>query len=179
MINYRINTLVSKFKKYNIDGYIIPKNDEFFSEYAANDRLKTISNFSGSAGYSIILKKKNYLFVDGRYTIQAKKESGKNFQIIDYHKIINCNLFKNLSIGFDPKFFTSIQIKKFFNKYNKVKSIESNLIDQIHQSKVKSNKPFFSLKNKIVGENYKNKITKINQIIYLSQHQKMLHGFLI
>ena len=109
MINNRINTLVSKFKEYDIDGYIIPKNDEFFSEYATNDRLETISNFSGSAGYSIILKKKNYLFVDGRYTIQAKKEAGKNFQIIDFHKILNCNLFKNLTIGFDPKFFTSIQ----------------------------------------------------------------------
>ena len=109
MINNRINKLISKFKKYNIDGYIIPKNDEFFSEYSANDRLKTISNFSGSAGYSIILKKKNYLFVDGRYTIQAKKEAGKNFQIMDLHKIINCKLFKNLTIGFDPKFFTSIK----------------------------------------------------------------------
>ena len=119
MINNRINTLVSKFKKYNIDGYIIPKNDEFFSEYSANDRLKTISNFSGSAGYSIILKKKNYLFVDGRYTIQAKKEAGKSFKIVDLHKIINCNFMQILSIGFDPKFFTSIQIKKFFHKNNK------------------------------------------------------------
>ena len=126
MINNRINTLVSKFKEYDIDGYIIPKNDEFFSEYATNDRLKTISNFSGSAGYSIILKKKKYLFVDGRYTIQAKKEAGKNFQIIDLHKIINCNLFKNLSIGFDPKIFTSKQIENFFHKNNKVKIIESN-----------------------------------------------------
>ncbi len=169
MINNRINTLVSKFKEYNIDGYIIPKNDEFFSEYATNDRLKTISNFSGSAGYSIILKKKNYLFVDGRYTIQAKKETGKNFQIIEFHKIINCNLFKNLTIGFDPKFFTSIQIKKFFYKNNKVKSIDSNLIDQIHKNKVKSSKPFFSLKNKIVGENYKNKITKIRK--YLNKNK--------
>ncbi len=169
MINSRINTLVSKFKEYDIDGYIIPKNDEFFSEYATNDRLKTISNFSGSAGYSIILKKKNYLFVDGRYTIQAKKEAGKNFQIIDFHKIINCNLFKNLTIGFDPKFFTSIQIKKFFHKNNKVKSIELNLIDLIHKKKVKSSKPFFSLKNKIVGENYKNKITKIRK--YLNKNK--------
>ncbi len=169
MINNRINTLVSKFKEYNIDGYIIPKNDEFFSEYATNDRLKTISNFSGSAGYSIILKKKNYLFVDGRYTIQAKKEAGKNFQIIEFHKIINCNLFKNLTIGFDPKFFTSIQIKRFFYKNNKVKSIGSNLIDQIHKNKVKSSKPFFSLKNKIVGENYKNKIKKIRK--YLNKNK--------
>ena len=169
MINNRINTLISKFKKYNIDGYVIPKNDEFFSEYSANDRLKTISNFSGSAGYSIILKKKNYLFVDGRYTIQAKKEAGKNFQIIDSHKIINCNLFKNLSIGFDPKFFTSIQIKKFFDKNNKVKSIEKNLIDQINLRQVKPNKPFFSLNNKVVGENYKTKIKKIRN--YLNKNR--------
>ena len=169
MINNRINKLVSKFNKYDIDGYIISKNDEFFSEYSANDRLKTISNFSGSAGYSIILKKKNYLFVDGRYTIQAKKEVGKNFQVIDSHKIINCNLLKNLSIGFDPKLFTSTQIKRFFFKNNKVKSIESNLIDQIHKDKVKSSKPFFSLKNKIVGEDYKSKIMKIRK--YLNKNK--------
>ncbi len=165
MIINRVKTLVSKFKKYNIDGYIIPKNDEFFSEYSANDRLKTISNFSGSAGYSIILKKKNYLFVDGRYTIQAKKEVGKTFQIIDFNKIINCHLFKNLTIGFDPKIFTSIQIKKFFYKNNKVKRIDSNLIDQIYQRKVKFNKPFFSLNNKIVGEDYKTKIKKIRKFL--------------
>ena len=64
----KIKKLKKIFKREKIDGYIIPKNDEFFSEYSANDRLKTISNFSGSAGYSIILKKKKYLFVDGRYT---------------------------------------------------------------------------------------------------------------
>ena len=169
MINNRIKALISKFNKYNIDGYIIPKNDEFFSEYSANDRLKTISNFSGSAGYSIILKKKKYLFVDGRYTIQAKKEAGKSFKIVNLNRIINCNLFQNLSIGFDPKIFTSEQIKKFFNKNNKVKSIDSNLIDQIHQHKVKSSKPFFSLKKKIVGEDYKTKITKIRK--YLNKNK--------
>ena len=169
MSNDRINTLISKFNKYNIDGYIIPKNDEFFSEYSANDRLKAITKFSGSAGYSIILKKKNYLFVDGRYTIQAKKEAGKSFKIVDLHKIINCNLFQNLSIGFDPKIFTSRQIKKFFHKNNKVKSIELNLIDQIHKKKVKSSKPFFSLKNKIVGEDYKSKIMKIRK--YLTKNK--------
>ena len=173
MINNRINTLVSKFKEYDIDGYIIPKNDEFFSEYATNNRLKTISNFSGSAGYSVILKKKNYLFVDGRYTIQAKKEAGKTFQIVDLHKIINCNLFKNLSIGFDPKTFTSIQIKKFFYKNNKVKRIESNLIDQIYHSKVKLNQPFFSLNNNVVGEDYKTKIKKIRKKVFMAQLQKM------
>ena len=160
MIKKRINALVNKFKKYKIDGYVIPKNDEFFSEYSANDRLKIISNFSGSAGYAIILKNKNYLFVDGRYTIQAQKESAKNFKIINYNKILNCDLFKNLSLGIDPKIFTSEQIKKYFHKYNKVKIIETNLIDQIYKKKIIFNKPFFSLKNKIVGENYRKKFLK-------------------
>ena len=49
MIKKRIHILRKKFKKFNIDGYVIPKNDEFFSEYAVKDRLKIISNFNGSA----------------------------------------------------------------------------------------------------------------------------------
>ena len=34
-------------KQYKLDGYIIPKNDEYFNEYvsSAKDRLKFISNF--------------------------------------------------------------------------------------------------------------------------------------
>ena len=56
-----IKKLKQKFKIYGVDGYIIPKNDEFFSEYANPNRLKIISNFSGSAGMALILKDKNYL----------------------------------------------------------------------------------------------------------------------
>ena len=106
MIEERIKKLRNNFNKYNIDGYVVPKNDEYFSEYSEINRIKTISNFSGSAGIAVILKKKNYLFVDGRYTLQAKIESGKNFTLVSYDKIINCNLFKNLTLGIDSKLLT-------------------------------------------------------------------------
>ena len=78
-----IKKLKKLFKKYSIDGYIIPKNDEYFNEYVSpsDDRLKFISGFSGSAGFAVILKNKNYLFVDGRYTIQARYQSGKKFKV--------------------------------------------------------------------------------------------------
>ena len=105
MIKKRINKLRSQFSEYGIDGYVVPKNDEFFSEYSNKDRLGFISNFKGSAGYAIILKNRNYLFVDGRYTIQGKIESGRHFKIIDYLKIINVSVFKNLNLGIDPKLF--------------------------------------------------------------------------
>ena len=95
MIKNRINNIRKSFSSLNIDGYIIPKSDEFFSEYSKPDRLKTISNFSGSAGLAVILRKKNYLFVDGRYTIQAYLESGKNFKIRKYQEIINLPKFMN------------------------------------------------------------------------------------
>ena len=161
MIKKRLNNLKKKFKEFEIDGYVVPKNDEFFSEYPATDRLKIISNFSGSAGYAVITNKKNYLFVDGRYTIQAKIESGKFFEIVDYSKIINSKLFKNLRLGIDPGHFTSFQIERFFGKKNRIKKINENLIDQIYKKKTISAKSFYSLNDKIVGENYLKKIKKI------------------
>ena len=112
MIKTKIKLLKKKFKKLKIDGYIIPKNDEYFSEYAKNDRLRNISNFSGSAGLAVILKKNNYLFVDGRYTIQAQQESAKNFKIIELYKKLPHSIIKGYNLGYDPRLFTSNNIKK-------------------------------------------------------------------
>ena len=70
----KIKKLRKLIKKFNIDGYLVPKNDEYFLEYLKvdRDRLRFITNFTGSFGFSIILQKKNYLFVDGRYSQQAE-----------------------------------------------------------------------------------------------------------
>ena len=45
-ITKRIKILRNKFLEYNIDGYVVPKNDEYFTEYSKINRLKVISNFS-------------------------------------------------------------------------------------------------------------------------------------
>ena len=92
----KINKLKKFINDYNLDGYIIPKNDEFFNEFIPEeiDRLKFISNFSGSYGFALILKKQNFLFVDGRYTLQAKIQSGKLFKIITIPKQLPSHLFK-------------------------------------------------------------------------------------
>ena len=164
MKNY-IKELRSKFKKYEIDGYVIPKNDDYFTEYSKLNRLEVISNFSGSAGLAIILKNKNYLFTDGRYTIQSKIESGKNFKIYGFEKLINCSLFKNLTLGIDTKLFTSTQLKNYFLKYIKIKSIEINLIDQIKKKRIRTTIPFFSLNKNIVGESVNSKLNKISNYL--------------
>ena len=33
-MNKEVNELRKKFKTYNIDGYVVPKNDDYFTEYS-------------------------------------------------------------------------------------------------------------------------------------------------
>jgi Xaa-Pro aminopeptidase len=163
----KIKKLKESFKKEKIDGYIVPKNDEFFGEYIPehNDRLNYISNFSGSYGFALILKNKNYLFVDGRYTLQADNQSGKFFKIITFPNKMPSNISKNkkLLIGFDPKLFTKKTLNNFFGKSNcKFKPLDSNLIDRIWKRKIKKTKSnFYKLPDHSVGEDYRSKVNKI------------------
>ncbi len=163
----KINKLKKKFIENKIDGYIVPKNDEFFGEYTSEnkDRLKYISNFTGSFGFALILNNKNYLFVDGRYTLQAKIQSGNNFLIQTLPKELPKKILKdkNLRIGFDPKLFTKRILNIFFGKTNcRFIPINQNLIDKIwvRKSNYKAKK-FYILPSNSVGQIYKQKINKV------------------
>ena len=158
--------------KYKIDGYIIPKNDEYFNEYVvpSNDRLKFVSNFSGSAGFAVILKNRNYLFVDGRYTTQARNQSGKKFKVFTIpdkfpRDVIKTN--KKITLGFDPKLHREKQLKFLFNIRNvKLLSIKENLVDKIWSSRTKNlTKPFFEISTKDAGAGSVEKISKVKNIL--------------
>jgi len=167
----KINKLRKFFKSFAIDGYLIPKNDEYFNEYVteSKDRLKFISNFSGSAGFAIILKKKNYLFVDGRYTIQSRIQSGKNFNIITIPEKFPRDVLKGkkIIIGFDPKLHNEKQLNFLFNFKNiNLKPIGKNLIDIIWLKKPKDFiKPFFTLSKKDSGKSSNEKISKVKNFL--------------
>jgi len=168
----KIKKLRNFFKTFMIDGYLVPKNDDYFNEYISqsSDRLKFISNFSGSAGFAIILKNKNYLFVDGRYTIQSRIESGKNFKIITVPQRFPRNVLKTkkrLKIGFDPRLHNEKQLNLLFDVKNiTLKPINRNLIDVIWLKKPKDLiKPFFSISKKDAGQSSQEKIKKIKNIL--------------
>jgi Xaa-Pro aminopeptidase len=173
MIKQRITNLRKLLDINNIDGYIVPKNDAYFSEFSLPNRLRLISNFSGSAGFAIILKKKNFLFVDSRYTIQAKIESSKNFTIVDFtkflpRKILNNN-GKKLRLGIDPQLFTNFSINKNFKKNFNICEIENNLIDKVCKKKSKNAVfSFYNLDKKITGESVNSKIKKLIKNIKLN-----------
>ena len=144
----KIENLKRILSKSELDGYLIPKNDEFFNEYVSDDkdRLKYISNFSGSTGLALILRDENYLFIDGRYTLQAKNQSGKFFKIVTIPNEMPTDIFQNqnLVIGFDPMLFTNQTLNTFFNKCNcRLLPVKKNLIDMIWKRKIIKNKNIF------------------------------------
>ena len=167
--------MIRDIKKFindrNMYGYIVTKNDNFFTEYSNINNLAKVTQFTGSAGFALILKDKNYLFVDGRYTQQAKKQSGRDFKIfeIPYFWPKNVLNIKDKKIGFNPKLFTEKILNIYFEK-------KTNLIptEFIFKNKVKRkiNKIFY-LDKCISGESVSSKINKVknymkkNKINYL------------
>ena len=166
----------------NIDGYIIPKNDEFFGEYVSpeKERLKYLTGFSGSAGQSLVLKKQAFLFVDGRYTLQAQKEVRKGFKVIQIHKTIPSDILRKnkqkLRIGFDPRIYSLANLINLYKTENvKLIPIKKNLIDKIwpNKPKLKFNK-FFILKTQYAGKSFKNKINLICKILKRKKLKNLL-----
>ena len=167
----RLKNLKKLFKIYKIDGYFIPKNDEFFGEYIPEfkDNLKFISNFSGSYGFALVLKKENYLFVDGRYTLQAQNQSGKNFKIITLPKKIPSDVLngKKVTVGFDPKLHTQTMINRLFKNSNcKLIPLEKNLINKIWiNTSIKKYNKFYKLDDKDSGQSSKSKLKKLSKLL--------------
>ena len=138
--------LQSKLKDKKIDLLIVNRSDEFLNEYISPyaERLKFVTNFSGSAGKAIVLKNKAFLYVDGRYTFQAKEQINENEIKSKHIKSFWEDLKTYISredceIAIDPKLHSIKEIRKIQeciqNTSSKIKFLESNIIDSIWKNK--------------------------------------------
>tara|TARA_B100001173_G_scaffold12559_1_gene10679 strand:+ start:1083 stop:2840 length:1758 start_codon:yes stop_codon:yes gene_type:complete len=173
-ISDKLKKIRSLMKNLSIDCYLIPHSDEFSNEFLPpySRRLEWISDFTGSAGDVIITDKKAYLFVDGRYTIQASQEvDSYHYQIFNYKDksvldLLSKIMKKQNVIGFDGNIekFKKIEIlQKKLGKDIKIKPVDSNLIDLIWKNRPKKliSSPF-KLPFNFHGED---KLVKIKKII--------------
>lgn len=76
-LSERLLRVRQQLKKHQIDALIVPHDDAHLGEYtaAADERLGWISSFTGSAGVGVLMMDKAALFVDGRYTVQARQQT--------------------------------------------------------------------------------------------------------
>lgn len=93
-------------EKEKIDGVIISRSDPFLSGYYPpyKNRLKEVTGFSGSDGLAFISKEKKVLFVDSRYTEQAREQS--DFEVLEVPRDARLSLWlkenmKDKTIAFD------------------------------------------------------------------------------
>jgi Xaa-Pro aminopeptidase len=115
----RVAQLRALFEAQGIDGFLVPRADEHQGEYVAkgSERLAWLTGFTGSAGVALVLKSNAFVFVDGRYTVQAGQQldpeafSTEDLVANPPAKWIKDSLPKGVRIGFDPWLHTISEVK--------------------------------------------------------------------
>ncbi len=116
-----LEKLREEMRRRNLDGFLVPHADEHLNEYlpASAERLAWVSGFTGSAGTAVALRKKAALFIDGRYTLQARAEADNDawsFHKVPEEKVsdwITANAAKGARIGHDPWLHNANQAAAF------------------------------------------------------------------
>lgn len=111
----RLAALRAELKRRGLDGFVVPRADEYQGEYVPlrGSRLAWISGFTASAGAVVVLMDKAAVFADGRYTIQVRQEVSP--ALFSYHHLIDefhgdwaaANLPAGARLGFDPWMHTA------------------------------------------------------------------------
>jgi Xaa-Pro aminopeptidase len=106
----RVAALRTELARRNLTGFIVPRSDRHQNEYvpASEERLAWLTGFTGSAGGAIVLMERAVLFVDGRYTLQAREQVDTSLFSIEHlvetppDKWIEQNLSGSDRLGYDP-----------------------------------------------------------------------------
>jgi Xaa-Pro aminopeptidase len=106
----RIEALRTDLRRRGLDGFIVPRADRHQNEYVppCEERLAWLTGFSGSAGVAVVLADSAVLFVDGRYTLQAREQVDPAVFAIEHlidrppHAWLEANLSPGTKLGYDP-----------------------------------------------------------------------------
>ena len=139
----RIARLRTELKRLGVDGFVVPRADEFQGEYVPPqaERLKWLTGFSGSAGLAVILAAKAAIFVDGRYTLQVREQVDTSLltplPIPDEKPETWAadNLQPGSKLGYDPWLLTVSTAERFYKALRETDcalvALVSNPVDKI------------------------------------------------
>src|SRR6516165_10302033 len=82
----RVAALRAELSQRGLDGFVVPHADRHQNEYLApsEERLAWLTGFTGSAGAAVILADRAALFVDGRYTLQARDQTDPKLFTVEH-----------------------------------------------------------------------------------------------
>jgi Xaa-Pro aminopeptidase len=117
----RLARLRAELARRGLAGFLVPRADEHQGEYVAprSERLAWLTGFTGSAGLAVVLPDRAAIFVDGRYTLQARSQVDTSaFEVQHLTEAPPADWLAGAiragqKIGFDPWLHTRSQVKTF------------------------------------------------------------------
>jgi Xaa-Pro aminopeptidase len=105
-----VAALRAELARRGFSGFILPRADRHQNEYVppCDERLAWLTGFTGSAGAAVVLPDRAVLFVDGRYTLQARDQvDGTIFTLAHLVEMppamwLEANLPAGAKLGYDP-----------------------------------------------------------------------------
>ena len=138
----RVGAVRALMAAAGLDAFLVPRADQFQGEYVppSAERLRWLTGFSGSAGLAVLGRRGAGLFVDGRYTIQARDQVDTSiFEILQApdQKLSDWlakHLPKGGAVGFDPWLHTAAGVEELGKtlkaKGIALKPVRRNLVDR-------------------------------------------------
>jgi Xaa-Pro aminopeptidase len=117
----RLAALREELRRQGLDGFIVPRADEYQNEYVppSSERLAWLTGFTGSWGMAVALLDDAAIFVDGRYTMQAREQTDASAFAQEHlienppEKWLAARLKPGMKLGFDPALHTPDAVKRF------------------------------------------------------------------
>ncbi len=173
-----VSHIRDQLEKMGYQAILIRSTDRYFNEYIpkAESPRALISGFDGSVGDCIITKNEAHLFVDGRYTLQAKKQAPDfEIHVCGHNQSIEQNWLDTLSellvsgqcLAYDPH---TLDLKLFARLADKARNLDVRLDAFGHEIIVASlphlKKPQWKLKKigtEITGLSLEEKLSALHE----------------
>lgn len=139
----RLSELRALLAQRGFEGFVLPRTDEHLSEYVGEyaKRLAWLTGFTGSAGTAVVLSGSAAIFIDGRYTLQAREQVGaghwshQEIPLSSVESWLSENAKPGATIAYDPWLHTQGWVESVESvvaaRGIKLVAVEPNPIDEI------------------------------------------------
>jgi Xaa-Pro aminopeptidase len=178
----RVSALRRALKARNLNGFLVPHGDE---HSAGPEWLSWLTGFTGSAGTAIVLEAGAALFVDGRYTLQARDQAEASlFEVLvtpeaKVSQWIVTKLPKGSVLGYDPKLHTVREIERLNETVGKagitLEVVAANPIDRLWKKRPAAlSGPIVPHGMEFAGERPEDKIAKLQATLVADKADALL-----
>ncbi|MGB0920973.1 MAG: aminopeptidase P family protein [Alphaproteobacteria bacterium] len=134
----RLAALRAEMKAQRLDGFLVPRSDEYQNEYAppASMRLAWITGFTGSAGFAVVQQDNAAFFTDSRYTVQAAAQLDPSVWTCLQAPPNSVSAFlgdlpEGLTLGYDPCLHTVNELKPLLKAHAGLRAVDQNPLDKV------------------------------------------------